>query len=71
MYIDNPQKKEDFTKVSSKDQECESTKADSNPLISLLSPPLKAVCFKILSKYPEIVGDTNKCTLSLRSFMLR
>nr|POE52424.1 hypothetical protein CFP56_66182 [Quercus suber] len=60
VYTDNPQEKEDFTEVTSKDQERESTKVDSNPLISLLSPPLKAVCSKLLSKYPEIVGDTNK-----------
>ena len=70
VYIDNPQEKEDFTEVTSKDQESESTKADSNPLISLLSPLLKAVCSKLLLKYPEIVGDTEKWTLSLRSFML-
>ena len=70
VYTDNPQEKEDFTEVTSKDQESESTKADSNPLISLLSPLLKAVCSKLLLKYPEIVRDTEKWTLSLRSFML-
>lgn len=61
--------KEDFTEVTSKDQESESIEAYSNPLISFLSPSLKAVCSKLLSKYPEIVGDTDKWTLSTRSFM--
>ena len=28
------------------------------------------MCSKLLSKYPEIVGDTNKWTLSLKSFIL-
>ena len=54
VYTNNSQKKEDFTEVTSKDQESESTKADPNPLISLLSPPLKVVSFKLLSKYPKI-----------------
>ena len=71
VYTDDPKEKEDFIEVTSKYQERESTKADSNPLISLLSPPLKVVCSKLISKYPKIVGDTNKWTLSLRSFMLR
>jgi len=60
VYTDDPKEKEDFIEVTSKEQECESTKADCNPLISLLSPPLKAVCSKLLSDYPEIVGDTTK-----------
>ena len=70
VYTNNSQKKEDFTEVTSKDQESESTEADYNPLISLLSPPLKVVCFKLLSKYPEIMRYTNKWTLPPRSFKL-
>ena len=70
VYTNNSQKKEDFTEVTSKDQQSESTKADPNPLISLLSPPLKVVCFKLLSKYPKIGRDTDKWTLPPRSFML-
>ena len=53
VYTDNPQEKEDFTEVTSEDQESESTKAEPNPLISLLSPPLKVVCSKLLSKNPK------------------
>ena len=70
MYTNNPQKKEDFAKVTSKDRESKSIKADPNPLLSLLSPPLKVVCSKLLSKYPEMKGDTNKWTLSLKGFIL-
>ena len=70
MCIDNPQEREGFTEVTSKDQESESTKANPNPLLSLLSPSLKAVCSKLLSNYPEMMGDTDKWTLSLRGFML-
>ena len=47
MYTDNPQEKEDFIKVTSKDRESESTQADPNPLFSLLSPPSKVVCSKL------------------------
>ena len=56
MYTDNPQEKEDFAEVTSKDQENESTKVDPNSLFLLLSPPLKVVCSKLLSKYPEMMG---------------
>ena len=70
MYTDNPQEKEDFAEVTSKDQENESTKVDPNSLFLLLSPPLKVVCSKLLSKYPEMMGDTDKWTLPLKSFML-
>ena len=38
MYTDNPQEKEDFIKVTSNDQESESTQANPNPLFLLLSP---------------------------------
>ena len=69
-YTDNLQEKEDFTKITPKDQVSESTKANPNPLISLLSPPLKVVCFKLMSKYPEIMRDIDKWILLLRSFML-
>ena len=70
MCTDNPQEREDFIEVASKDQESASTKADPNPLLLLLSPSLKAVCSKLISNYPEMMGDTNKWTLSLRGFML-
>ena len=70
MCTDNPQEREDFIEVASKDQESESTEADPNPLLLLLSPSLKAVCSKLISNYPEMMGDTDKWTLSLRGFML-
>ena len=70
MYTNNPQEKEDFAEVTSKDQENESTKVDPNSLFLLLSPPLKVVCSKLLSKYPKMMGDTDKWTLPLKSFML-
>ena len=70
VYIDNPQEKEGFSEVTSKDRESESTEANPNPLLSLLSPPLKAICSKLLSKYPKMMGDTDRWTLFLRSFML-
>ena len=70
VYTDNPQEKEDFIKVTSKDLESESTEADPNPLLLLLSAPLKVVCSKMLSKYPKIMEDIDKWTLCLRNFML-
>ena len=70
MCTDNHQEREDFIEVTSKDQESESTEADPNPLLLLLSPSLKAVCSKLISNYPEMMGDTDKWTLSLRGFML-
>lgn len=57
VCTDNPQEKEDFVEVTSRDQESGSTKADPDPLISLLSPPSKVVCSKLLSNYPEIIRD--------------
>ena len=70
VYTNNFQEKEDFTEVTSKDQESESTEADPNPLILLLSPALKVVCSKLLSKYLEIMRDNDKWTLPPRSSML-
>ncbi|XP_030962284.1 ubiquitin carboxyl-terminal hydrolase 12-like isoform X2 [Quercus lobata] len=70
VYVENPQKKEDFARATSKDQEGESTQTDSDPLFSLLSPDLRATCSQLLSKYPEMMKDTNKWTLSLRGFLL-
>ena len=70
MYTNNPQEKEDFAKVTSKDRESKSIEVDPNPLLSLLSPPLKVVCSKLLSKYHEMKGDTDKWTLSLKGFIL-
>ena len=65
-----PKRKKNFIEVTSKDREIESTEADPNPLFSLLSPPSKVVCSKLLSKYPKMMGDIDKWTLPLRSFML-
>ena len=44
VYAENPQEKEDLTKATSKDQESESTQTKSNPLLSLISPYLRATC---------------------------
>ena len=70
VYAENPQKTEDFAEATSKDQEGESTQTDSDPLFLLLSPDLRATCSQLLSKYPEMMKDTNKWTLSLRGFLL-
>ena len=70
MYTDNPQEKEDFAKIISKDRESESTEVDPNLLLSFLSPSLKAICSHLLSNYPEMMGDTDRWTLSLKGFML-
>ena len=50
-YTDNLQEKEDFTKITPKDQESESTKANPNPLISLLSPHFKS---SVLQTYVKV-----------------
>ena len=70
MYTEKSQEKEDFVEVTSQDQESESTEATPNPQFSLLCPPLKIVCSKLVSKYSKMMGDTEKWTLPLRSFML-
>ena len=70
VYAKNPQEKEYFTEATSKNQESESTKANSDPLFSLLSPDLKATYSQLLSKYPEIMKDFDKWKLSLRGFLL-
>ena len=70
VYVENPQEKKDLTKSTSKDQENESTKTDSDPLLLLLSFDLRATCSQLLSKYPKTMQDTNKWTLSLRGFLL-
>ena len=70
VYAENPQKTEDFAEATSKDQEGESTQTNSDPLFLLLSPDLRATCSQLLSKYPEMMKDTNKWTLSLRGFLL-
>ena len=54
MYAENPQEKKDLTEATFKDQESESTKIDSDPLFSLLSPDLRATCSQLLSKYHEM-----------------
>ena len=41
MCTDNPQEREDFIEVTSKDQESESTQTESDPLLSLISPDLR------------------------------
>ena len=70
VYTKNPQEKEDFAKATSKDQESESTKTNFDPLFSLLSPNLRATCSQLLSKYPEMMKDIDKWTLSLKVFLL-
>nr|POE98914.1 hypothetical protein CFP56_74867 [Quercus suber] len=71
MYAKNPQEKEDLIEATSKEQEGESTLTESNPLLSLVSPNLRAICSQLLSKYPETMRDTSKWTLSLRGFLLQ
>ena len=44
MYAENPQEKEDLTQATSKEQEGESTQTEYDPLLSLVSPDLKAIC---------------------------
>ena len=71
MYAENPQEKEDLTKATSKEQESESTLIESDPLLSSVSPNLRATCSLLLSKYLETIRDTSKWTLSLRGFLLQ
>ena len=71
VYAENPQEKEDLTKATSKEQESESTLIKSDPLLSSVSPNLRATCSLLLLKYPETIRDTNKWTLSLRGFLLQ
>lgn len=68
VYLENPQEKEDFTEATSKDPESEGTQI-FNPLLSLLSPNLRPTCFQLLSKYSEMMKDTDKWTLSLQGFL--
>ena len=70
VYAENPQEKEDLTKVTSKEQEVESTQTESNPLLLLVSPNMRVICSLLLSKYPETIRDTNKWTLSLKGLSL-
>ena len=70
MYAENPQEKEDLTQATSKEQEGESTQTEYDPLLSLVSPDLKAICSQLLSKYLETMRDTSKWTLSFRGFLL-
>ena len=71
VYAENPQEKEDLTEATSKEQEGESTLTESDPLLSLVSLNLSAICSLLLSKYPETMRDISKWTLSLRSFLLQ
>ena len=71
MYAKNPQEKEDLTEAASKEQEGESTLIESDPLLSLVSPNLRATCFLLLSKHPETMRDTSKWTLLLKGFLLQ
>ena len=70
-YAENPQEKEDLTEATSKEQKGESTLTESDPLLSLVSPNLRATCSLLLSKHPETMRDINKWTLSLRGFLLQ
>ena len=71
VYPENPQEKEDLTEATSKEQEGESAQTKSDPLLSLVSPNPRAICSLLLSKYPEIMRDTSKWTLSHRGFLLQ
>ena len=55
----------------SKEHEGESTQTESDPLLSLVSPNLRATYSQLFSKYPETMRDTSKWTLSLRGFLLQ
>ena len=57
--------------ATSKEHEGESTQTESNPLLSLVSPNLRATYSQLFSKYPETIRDTSKWTLSLRGFLLQ
>ena len=70
VYAKNLQEKEDLTEGTSKDQESGSTQTESDPLLSLISPDLRAIYSQLLLKYPETMKDTSKWTLSLRDFLL-
>ena len=59
-YAENPQEKEDLTEATSKEQKGESTLKESDPLLSLVSPNLRAICSLLLLKYPETMRDTSK-----------
>ena len=54
--------------ATSKEQEGESTQTKFDPLLSLVSPDLKAICSQLLSKYPETIRDTSKWTYHLGGF---
>lgn len=66
-----PQESEDLMEVTSKDLDSEGTEAHPNPLFLLISPPLKVICSTLLTKYPQIIGNSDKWTVPLRSFMLK
>ena len=57
--------------ATSKEHEGESTQTESDPLLSLVSPNLRATYSQLFSKYPETMRDTSKWTLSLRGFLLQ
>ena len=60
VYAKNPQEKEDLTEATSKEKEGETTLTEPNPLLSLISPNLRAICSLLLLKYPETMRDTSK-----------
>ena len=71
VYSENPQKKEDLTEATSKEQESESTQTESDPLLLLVTPDLRAIYSQLLSKYPKTMMDTSKWTFSFRGFLLQ
>ena len=59
VYAENLQEKEDLTKATSKEQEGESTLIESDPLLSLVSPNLRATFSLFLSITDIKIYTTN------------
>ena len=55
VYVENPQEKEDLAEATSKDQESESTQIESDPLLPLISPDLRATILNLLNCSPNIL----------------
>ena len=55
VYVKNPQEKEDIVEATSKDQESESTQTESDPLLPLISPDLRATILNLLNCSPNIL----------------
>ena len=59
VYVENLQEKEDLTEATSKEQEGESSLIESDPLLSLVSPNLRATCSLLLSITDIEIYTTN------------